>query len=62
MISIEKVRFISLSLTFSLAAGYQNFGVTARFTAGITDIFKHDYYNNKVRNNVLQVGVAYKFK
>lgn len=48
-----------------MGAGYyftRNFGVTARFTAGITDIFKHDYYNNKVRNNVFQVGVAYQFK
>ncbi|CAI8790447.1 porin family protein [Chryseobacterium sp. IT-36CA2] len=48
-----------------IGAGYyftQNFGVTARFTAGITDLFKNNDYNNKVRNNALQIGVAYKFK
>ncbi|MBO9691210.1 porin family protein [Chryseobacterium sp.] len=46
-------------------AGYsftQSFGITARFTAGLTGIFNSDYNDNKVRNNVLQVGVAYKFK
>lgn len=47
-----------------IGAGYyftQNFGVTARFTAGITEIFKNDY-GSKVRNNALQIGVAYQFK
>ncbi|WP_114820091.1 porin family protein [Chryseobacterium sp. KLBC 52] len=47
-----------------IGAGYyftQNFGVTARFTAGITGIFKNDY-GSKVRNNALQLGVAYRFK
>jgi hypothetical protein len=40
---------------------YSKIQVTARFTAGLTDIYK---YNNddKVRNNAFQVGVAYKFK
>lgn len=47
-----------------IGAGYyftQNFGVTARFTAGITDIYKHNN-GDAVRNNAFQVGVAYKFK
>ncbi|MDR6369939.1 hypothetical protein J2795_001518 [Chryseobacterium bernardetii] len=47
-----------------IGAGYyftQNFGVTARFTAGVTGIFKNDY-GTKVRNNALQIGVAYQFK
>lgn len=47
-----------------IGAGYyftQNFGVTARFTAGITDIYKHNT-GDAVRNNAFQVGVAYKFK
>ncbi len=47
-----------------IGAGYyftQNFGVTARFTAGITGIFKNDY-GSKVKNNALQLGVAYRFK
>ncbi|WP_126650841.1 porin family protein [Chryseobacterium aureum] len=45
-------------------AGYyftQNFGVTARFTAGITDLFKNND-DHKIRNNALQLGVAYQFK
>ncbi|RLJ32521.1 outer membrane protein with beta-barrel domain [Chryseobacterium sp. 7] len=48
-----------------IGAGYyftQNFGVTARFTAGITGLFKNNDYNNKIRNNALQIGVAYQFK
>lgn len=47
-----------------IGAGYyftQSFGVTARFTAGITDIIK-DNGGDAVRNNAFQVGVAYKFK
>ena len=47
-----------------IGAGYyftQNFGVTARFTAGITDIYKENS-SDAVRNNAFQVGVAYKFK
>ncbi|KXH84244.1 porin family protein [Chryseobacterium kwangjuense] len=47
-----------------IGAGYyftENFGVTARFTAGITDIYKHNT-GDAVRNNAFQVGVAYKFK
>lgn len=46
-----------------IGAGYyftQNFGVTARFTAGISNIMKETDY--KMRNNAFQVGVAYKFK
>ncbi|MDQ0781729.1 porin family protein [Chryseobacterium sp. W4I1] len=46
-----------------IGAGYyftQNFGVTARFTAGITDIYKHNS-GDAIRNNAFQVGVAYKF-
>ncbi|HCA09509.1 porin family protein [Chryseobacterium sp.] len=47
-----------------IGAGYyftENFGVTARFTAGITDIYK-DNSSDAIRNNAFQVGVAYKFK
>lgn len=47
-----------------IGAGYyftQNFGVTARFTAGITDVYKHNT-GDAIRNNAFQVGVAYKFK
>ncbi|MBV8327402.1 porin family protein [Chryseobacterium sp.] len=48
-----------------MGAGYyftQNFAVTARFTAGITNILKNADDGYKVRNNALQIGVAYKFK
>lgn len=47
-----------------IGAGYyftENFGVTARFTAGVTDIFKNNS-GDAIRNNAFQVGVAYKFK
>lgn len=46
-----------------LGAGYYftpNIGVTARYVAGVTDIFKHND-GDAVRNNVFQVGLAYKF-
>lgn len=56
--------FHKFNVGIGVGAGYYftpKFGVTARFTAGLTDIYK---YNNddKVRNNAFQVGVAYKFK
>jgi opacity protein-like surface antigen len=53
-----------LNFGIGIGAGYyftQNFGVTARFTAGITDIYKENS-SDAVRNNAFQVGVAYKFK
>ncbi|KMQ58789.1 hypothetical protein ACM40_17560 [Chryseobacterium sp. BLS98] len=47
-----------------IGAGYyftQNLAATARFTAGITDIIK-DNPGDAIRNNVFQIGLAYKFK
>lgn len=47
-----------------LGAGYYftpNFGITARYIAGVTDIVKNNN-GDAVRNNVFQVGLAYKFK
>ncbi|MGG5207584.1 porin family protein [Chryseobacterium sp. MIQD13] len=47
-----------------LGAGYYftpNFGITARYVAGLTDTFK-DNSGDAIRNNVFQVGLAYKFK
>ncbi|MGG5207583.1 porin family protein [Chryseobacterium sp. MIQD13] len=47
-----------------IGAGYyftQNLAATARFTAGITNIFKPNE-GDAVRNNAFQVGIAYKFK
>ena len=63
--NITMNRYNKFNFAIGIGAGYyftQNFGVTARFTAGTTPIFKNDYYDNKVRNNALQIGVAYKFK
>jgi opacity protein-like surface antigen len=47
-----------------LGAGYYftpNIGVNARFTAGISDVVKN-HTGSAIRNNVFQVGLAYKFK
>lgn len=46
-----------------IGAGYyivNGFGVTARFVAGATDIIKNNS-GDAIRNNVFQVGLAYKF-
>ncbi|PIF45802.1 outer membrane protein with beta-barrel domain [Chryseobacterium sp. 52] len=61
---INKDFYNKFNFGIGIGAGYyftQNFGVTARFTAGITDIYKHNS-GDAVRNNAFQVGVAYKFK
>ncbi|MBB6369924.1 porin family protein [Chryseobacterium shigense] len=61
---IVKDLYNTFNFGIGIGAGYyftQNFGVTARFTAGITDIYKHNS-GDAIRNNVFQVGVAYKFK
>ncbi|WP_332023049.1 porin family protein [Kaistella sp.] len=48
-----------------LGAGYYftpNIGLTARYVAGFTDIYKsEDNSGDAVKNNVFQVGLAYKF-
>ncbi|MEC5158158.1 porin family protein [Chryseobacterium sp. MP_3.2] len=48
-----------------LGAGYYftpQIGVTARYVAGLTDIFKDGQNSgDSVKNNVFQVGLAYKF-
>ncbi|MGE8553293.1 MAG: porin family protein [Chryseobacterium jejuense] len=48
-----------------LGAGYYftpNFGITARYVAGLTDIAKdRPSGSDAIRNNVFQVGLAYKF-
>ncbi|MDP9959656.1 porin family protein [Chryseobacterium lathyri] len=49
-----------------LGAGYYftpNFGITARYVAGLTDVAKdRPNGSDAVKNNVFQVGLAYKFK
>jgi opacity protein-like surface antigen len=62
--SISNDLFNRFNLGIGIGAGYyftQNFAVTARFTAGITEVYKYNQ-EDKVRNNALQIGVAYKFK
>ncbi len=61
---IVKDLYNRFNFGMGIGAGYyftENFGVTARFTAGITDIYKHNSAD-AIRNNAFQVGVAYQFK
>lgn len=62
--SLNKDDFQTFNFGIGLGAGYyftDNLGITARYTAGVTDIFKNNN-GDAVRNNVFQVGLAYKFK
>ncbi|MDN3693241.1 porin family protein [Chryseobacterium tructae] len=62
---INMDRFNKFNFGIGIGAGYYftpQFGVTARFIAGVTDVLKSDYVDFKSRNNAFQVGVAYKFK
>lgn len=61
---VNKDFYNTFNFGIGIGAGYyftDNFGVTARFTAGITDVSKINK-GDAVRNNAFQVGVAYKFK
>ncbi|MBL1221117.1 PorT family protein [Chryseobacterium sp. L7] len=61
---IAMYMFNKFNFGIGIGAGYyftQNLAVTARFTGGITNIYKHNT-GDAVRNNALQVGLAYKFK
>lgn len=61
---IAMYMFNKFNFGIGLGAGYyftQNLAVTARFTAGITDVYKLNN-GDAVRNNALQIGLAYKFK
>ncbi|NIF05257.1 PorT family protein [Chryseobacterium sp. Tr-659] len=58
--------FKSFDFGLGIGAGYyftQNIGVTARYVAGLTDILKNrpDLSEDKSKNGVFQVGLAYKF-
>ncbi len=62
---INMDRFNRFNFGVGIGAGYYftpQFGVTARFTAGLTNIMKDSFDAFKARNNAFQVGVAYKFK
>ncbi|KPE50953.1 porin family protein [Chryseobacterium indologenes] len=54
----------TFNLGIGIGAGYyftQNLGLTARYIAGVTDVVKNNS-GDAIRNNVFQVGLAYKFK
>ncbi|WP_326983906.1 porin family protein [Chryseobacterium sp. MYb264] len=62
--SLNKDDFQTFNFGIGIGAGYyftDNLGLTARYTAGVTDIFKNNS-GDAVRNNVFQVGLAFKFK
>ena len=61
-----KDNFNTFNFGIGIGAGYyftENLGLTARYVAGLTDIAKNrPSGSDAVRNNVFQVGLAYKFK
>ncbi|MCJ8153364.1 PorT family protein [Chryseobacterium sp. SSA4.19] len=62
---INKDNLNKFNFGIGLGAGYyftDNLGVTARYVAGITDVAKdRPNGSDAIRNNVFQVGLAYKF-
>ena len=62
---LDKDDFNTFNFGIGLGAGYyftDNIGITARYTAGLTDIAKdRPSGTDAIRNNVFQVGLAYKF-
>lgn len=63
---LNKNDFNTFNFGIGLGAGYyftKNLGVTARYTAGLTNVVKNrPSGSDGVRNNVFQVGLAFKFK
>jgi len=55
----------TFNIGIGLGTGYyftDNIGVTVRYVAGLTDVAKdRPSGSNAIRNNVFQVGLAYKF-
>ena len=63
IVGLNKDAFETVDFSLGIGAGYYftpQLGLTARYTAGLTDIIKNNS-NDGVRNNVFQVGLAYKF-
>ena len=62
---IDKDNLNTFNFGLGLGAGYyftDNFGITARYVAGLTDVAKNRQNNSDaIRNNVFQVGLAFKF-
>lgn len=62
---LKKDNLNSFNFGLGIGAGYYftpNIGVTARYTAGLTNIGKEKFLLSESKNNVFQVGLAYKFK
>lgn len=62
---IDKDNLNTFNFGIGIGAGYyftDNIGVTARYTAGVTDVAKdRPNGSDAIRNNNFQVGLAYKF-
>ncbi|WP_294317989.1 porin family protein [uncultured Chryseobacterium sp.] len=62
---INKDNLNTFNFGLGLGAGYyftDNFGITARYVAGLTDVAKNrPSGSDAIRNNVFQVGLAFKF-
>ncbi|NIF05255.1 PorT family protein [Chryseobacterium sp. Tr-659] len=61
-----KDQFKTFDFGVGIGAGYyltENIGITARYVAGLTDVVKNTpgVYDGKSKNNVIQVGLVYKF-
>ncbi|MEN4760543.1 porin family protein [Chryseobacterium sp. C39-AII1] len=65
-VSVDSDDFKGFDFGIGLGAGYyvtKNIGITARFVAGLTDVAKKvGNYQLEGKNNVFQIGLAYKFK
>ncbi|WP_297984491.1 porin family protein [uncultured Chryseobacterium sp.] len=65
IVALDKDAFNTFDFGLGLGAGYYftpNVGLTARYVAGLTDIAKdRPSGSDAVKNNVFQVGLAYKF-
>ncbi|KMQ68333.1 opacity protein [Chryseobacterium sp. FH2] len=64
--SVDSDNIKGFDFGIGLGAGYyitKNIGVTARYIAGVTDVAKKvGNFQLEGKNNVFQVGLAYKFK
>lgn len=64
--SLNKDNFNTFDFGLGLGLGYNftpQLGINARYTAGLTDIYKNNTgSNDNVRNNVFQVGLTFKFR
>ena len=64
--SVDKDNFNTFDFGLGLGIGFNfnpQLGINARYTAGLTDIYKNNTGSrDNVRNNVFQVGLTFKFR